>query len=193
MWITRTHPRELPSKGSEAISMYWMNQKKRGKNALLLQDIEKQVKHLITTKNRPVLFLERLDYLIHLYGFSEVVCFLYRLHEELVTSDASLIVHTHPAVISQKERQLLALELKPLPKPDFFEQIRLSRDLFDILHLVKETDSKISFKRICKEFSITKATARKRVYELHQRKLIEIKKDGRSKIVELTPRGQSLL
>lgn len=189
--ITREHPSSVKEKYKEKFEIFWMNQKQQKKN--ILSEIEAKVKSHLKENPESVILLERIDYLINIYGFEGFLRFIYTLNEEILESSSSIIVHSNPNAVSEKEKCLLQLELKNLPKPDHLENIRLAKDLYDILEFVKRSETKVSFKSICKKIGITKATARKRVYELNRRNLVIIKKDGRSKIVELTKESKLIV
>ena len=189
--ITRNDPQAYKEKFGEDLDIFWMNT--TSENEQLLTTIEKKIKEAIQHHKQPVIILERLDYLITLFGFDTVLKFIYSLHDHISRSTATFIVHTNPHILTDQQKTLLSLELRELPKPEFVEKIQVAKDLHEILEFLQTTNTKISFKTICKKFNITKATARKRIYQLYNNNLIIIKKDGRSKLIELTKRGNQAL
>ncbi len=191
--ITRKHPSLIREEHPEEFEIEWLNQKNFKNDSDLLQHVEKKIKSFLKQNKFSIILLERTDYLINLFGFESFLKLVYSINEDIIEANSSLIIHSNPYILNEKEKQLLQLELSALPKPAFIEKIRLAKDLYDILELVKSSESKVSFKNICKKFNITKATARKRVYELYRRNLIIIKKDGRAKIVELTKESRSII
>jgi predicted transcriptional regulator len=191
--ITREHPEKIKEKYGRDFEIFWMNQKMLKERGKLLEQIQKNIKGVMQSGQQSIILLERVDYLINLYGFDAFLKFIYGINDELFDSKSTLLVHCHNSALNEQQKNLLGLELKELPKPAFVENIRLAKDLFDILSFIREQETKVSFKTICKKFSITKATARKRVYDLHGKNLVVIKKDGRSKIVELTREGYGIL
>ncbi|RJQ18106.1 DUF835 domain-containing protein [Candidatus Woesearchaeota archaeon] len=190
--ITRNHPDEIAAHHGNDFEIHWMSQKNKGKGNLM-EELERKIKKFIGDNENSVILLERIDYLMNLYGFEQFLKFIYGMHEEVLDKNAVLLVHSHPLILTEHQKQLLGLELKELPQPEYMEKIKVAVDLYDILGFLKTQDAKVSFKTIGKKFSITKATARKRIYELSNRGLVNVKKDGRSKIVELTRKGFAVL
>jgi len=191
--ITRTHPSVVRNENPEEFDIVWMNQKKFKKSVDLFEHLEKTIKNFLKKSKKSVIILERIDYLVNIYGFQKFLNFIYNLNDEIFENNSSLIVHSNPHILNEREKSLLHLEMQKLPRPEFIEKIKLAKDLYDILEFIKDSETKVSFKNICKKFNITKATTRKRIYELQSKNFILIKKDGRSKIVELTPESQNLI
>ena len=69
-------------------------------------------------------------------------------------------------------------------------------ELFNVLKFIydeNQNNTVVSFKKICTEFSIVKSTAAKKIRILEDKDLVYIKKRGRSKTVNVSVKGKTLL
>lgn len=161
-------------------------------SCLKLNVLKGKIKDFIKLNPKPVILLDRVDYLINMLGFSEVLKFIYSINDELLRDDATLIVNINPNTLTAKELSLLEQELNVIPKPALKEGSEFQEDLHEILVYLGNND-RVSYKHIGKNFSITKTTTRRRIKKLETRGLVTIRKNGRNKIVKLTEKGMELL
>lgn len=139
------------------------------------------------------IMLERLDYLIIQFGFENIIKRLYLINDLLKDTDSLFIIHIDNDFLEKKDKNILKNEFDELPKPDILNNIRLDDYLIDILNMINNSNKKISIKNVCKNLNITKNTARKRINELNSKGLLDIIKNGRSKILEITQKGKIIL
>ncbi len=81
----------------------------------------------------------------------------------------------------------------PVQKMDVIE---LDETLYNILVFVYEQHKKnvsVSFQKIGKQFSISKVTTQKRIYDLEQQGVLGVRIKGRMKLVYVTKEGEILL
>lgn len=145
--------------------------------------------------DKAIVLIDRLDYLIALNGFKEVMQMIYTLSSIATRKDGIMLIRLNPAVISSKELAILNEELETLPEQNV-GNITIDNKLFDILHYVdkQNTDKSIvSFKTVSKHFSVTKVTTAKRINALEEKELVAIKKRGRLKTIFITDKGRQLL
>ncbi len=145
--------------------------------------------------DKAIVLIDRLDYLIAINGFKEVMQMIYTLSSITTRKDGIMLIRLNPAVISSKELAILNEELETLPEQNV-GNITIDNKLFDILHYVdkQNTDKSIvSFKTVSKHFSVTKVTTAKRINALEEKELVAIKKRGRLKTIFITDKGRQLL
>ncbi len=193
MVISRTPPEEIEKLVGEDVEILWISEKKKGKGIvrpeLLL--LEKIVEDFMSRNN--VVLLDRLDYLILIHGFDEVLKFLTKLNELVYLTKGILLVVIDPDILSERERVRLEKEVKRI-EPKY--RIKLKEDLFDILRYIQRQNDlgrNPAHKDIMRAFNITRPTATKKLKELKSLGLIIERKIGRYKVLELTDRGKELL
>ncbi len=202
LFITRDVSQKLidSSTVSLPVTQYYFSQKvlmKHNKSEIVSDS--KTLVSLITDFLREhaksIVLIDRLDYLIALHGFTEVMQTVYSISSTASIYDGVILIRLNPAVISTTELAILNEELKQLPEQSV-ENITIDNKLFDILQYVDKQNankSLVSFKNIRKQFSITKVTTAKRINSLEEKDLVTIKKRGRLKTIYITDKGKRLL
>ena len=195
--ITRTNPEDIKSRYSIDIPMVWLTNQTNQKNKDNLTTsnigvLKTRIKEFIKKNKKSVVVLDRIDYLINMHGFTDVLKFIYSVNDEVIMNDATLMLNVNPNTLSPQELNLLEQELRELPRPKSELESELPDDLHEILIFVNNTE-KVSFKDVSKKFSITKTTTRKRINRLEDKSLVIVKKNGRNKIVKMTDLGKTAL
>lgn len=161
----------------------------------LLNLVKHRVKEFCETNTGGVIYVDRVDYLLHHHSFEETLKLLYVLHEIVFHCNCVLIVRINPELLTLSQVAALHEEFYPLPSRDV-TTIELEDKLFSILMFInekQETNSIVSFKSIKKEFSIVDVTVKKRLSDLEKLGLIFIKRRGRMKTIHITEKGRYLL
>ena len=86
-------------------------------------------------------------------------------------------------------------ELKDIPSQRI-EEINIDEDLYNILRYVNDENKMnflVSFNKVSYRFSISKVTTGKRLKILENMGLLLVKKQGRSKTLQVTKKGEQLL
>ena len=149
--------------------------------------INYKVGDFINKNREAIILLDRIEYLINIYGFEEVLRFIYSLNEKVMVSDAFLILYVNPETLNPQWLNLLKQEIQGLPEIKE-KEIELTKDLQEIVDFIgdqKNINQIVSFKDIAKRFNITRSTARKRINSLQYTGLLDIKKKGRYKMLEI--------
>lgn len=195
IFITRNNPDTVKKQSTKELPIILLNNQISAnyKATNKLKELEQEIKKFVSASEKSLVFLDRIDYLITLHGFNKFLNFVYSVNDMIISSNGLMIIHAHPEILSKQETGLLLQELNELPKPEIYNKVILAQDLYEILELIYSSETKVTFKSVCKKFSITKTTARKRINSLFNKKLITIKKDGRSKVLELTKEGKTIL
>jgi PAS domain S-box-containing protein len=139
--------------------------------------------------------IDRLDFLIALYGFKTVMRSIYMVSNLAYRHNGIVLIRLNPSIVSSFELSVLHEELKSLPEENI-ERITIDKKLFDILEFVYQRDQNqmlTSYKNISTQFSITKVTTAKRISSLSDKGLVVIKKRGRLKTIHVTAKGKNLL
>jgi len=192
--ITRTDPGELKKKYDLNTPFIWLTRQKNKDflTSVNTEVLKMKIKDFIRSNKKSIILLDRLDYLINMNGFHNVLKFIYSVNDEVVVNDSILMLNVNPLTLNQQELTLLEQELRDLPKPRGDAGSELGDDLQEILIYVNSNE-KVSFKNVSKNFSITKTTTRKRINKLADFGLLTVKKNGRNKVVRITESGRNFL
>lgn len=196
--ITRTDSKDMvdiaPSKQFEILLL---NRGKLGKirNISDLNELTTSITQFTRGKTKSVILLDRIDYLITRFSFEEFIDSLYQINNIIVRNNSLLLVHINPSILDERQMSIIKEELHPLPS----EQIRdlqIDDKLFLILKFINQQNENsvaVTFKKISKEFSIVKSTTARKLKMLEDDGLILIRKQGRTKVITLSNKGNRLL
>lgn len=191
--VTRTHPQELIDRYDMQIPFIWLTKQSHESfdTTNELNELKSKILTFLEKNERPLILLDRIDYLVMMHGFSDVLKFIYELNDAIQSGKAEVFIAVNPSTLNSRELSLLQQELEELPKLHHAEH-NISDDLHEILAYVNNNE-KVSFKMVSKEFSITKTTTRKRINNLLSQKFVSVSKNGRNKLIRLTESGARML
>lgn len=194
MCVTRTHPMEVLKNQKVDVPVLWLtNQKDENYSTTNnIKDVLTKIKQFFKKNNRSIVLLDRVDYMINMYGFNEFLKLVYALNDEVLAKNAILMINVNPDILKSSEVALLEQELKQLPSNKAGRKYELTEDLLEILNFINYNE-KVTFKNVSKEFQITKTTTRKRINKLEELGLISVKKNGRNKMLRVTDSGRNYL
>ncbi len=144
---------------------------------------------------RPIVLFDRIDYLLSNFSFEKVIKALYKINDIIALNNAILLLRLNPTIIDKRQLAIIEEEIKKLPSQRM-ENIKLEDELYDILTYVYKQDKRnilVSFQKVSREFSISKATTARRVGSLKEKDLIFIKKRGKAKTMHVSEKGKVLL
>jgi len=198
LYVTRTNPEEIkdmfPSVDVEVI--LFSEDKTNGFE--YVRDIDglvAKIKRFVEEKSRPLILLDRVDFLLSIFSFEEFIKALYRINNILRDHNAVLLVRLNPNFVDSRQLELIKEELLPLPSQKI-EDIEIEDKLFGILRFIQrqnQTNMLVSYAKIGHEFSISKVTTSKYLNSLGEKGLVFIKKKGKSKTLHVTEKGKTLL
>ncbi|MFQ5976110.1 MAG: PAS domain S-box protein, partial [Candidatus Hydrothermarchaeales archaeon] len=172
------------------LDFWWLAEAGEEKGVLrTLEDVEKKISEL---PGKSALMFDRLDYLISKNGFDETLLFVERLRETAFLKDLVCILSIDPYSLSKKELRLLEKEASEVE----LLHVKISSELFDVMRLVYKKSnmgSRTSHSDISIGIGISRPTVRKRVMDLVSAGFVVEEKQGRTKFVDLTDLGKSLL
>ena len=197
LMFTRAQPsRVRQNYGLSTTPILWMTNAKTDEKSVKPTDLDRLlyiVKDFMRFDTDSIILLQRLDYLITENGFNSVLKLIHNLNDVIMSGKCILLVSLDPSTLGRENLALLLQELEDLTHA---EEVSLGEPLYSVLLFVYSENQRRktpSFKSITQKFSITKTTARKRIYELEGKGLLKILKQGRHKFLEVTEKGRTLL
>jgi len=160
-----------------------------------LNDLYEKISSFIRENEKPVILLDRIDYLVSLFSFHDVLNTLYRIADIIKQKQGLLLLRVNKLLFTPEQYAFLQEEFNKLPSREI-QHVHLRDDEYSILQYIYEQNQKnslISQKHICNQYSISKVTSQKRLEELLGKGLIISKKQGRSKFLYATEKGKELL
>ncbi len=193
--------REQPSRirqyyGLRTTPILWMTNAKTEEKSVKPTDLNRMlyiIRDFIRFDTDSIILIQRLDYLITENDFNTVLKFIHRLNDVIMESKCISLLSIDPSTLTREQLALLTQELEDLTHAD---QVRLGEPLYSVLLFVYSENKRRktpSFKNVTKNFSITKTTARKRIYELESKGLLRILQKGRYKFLEVTEAGKNMV
>jgi PAS domain S-box-containing protein len=146
-------------------------------------------------KKKSIIFMDRLDYFLNLYPYQELAENLYKINDLVQKSKSLAIIRLNPDSLSTEK--IIAL------KEEFTEyisrgidEITIDKDLYEILEFINSRNQKniiVTYKEIGIKFTISKITVSKKIDQLINLNLVKSYKSGRTKILELTDEGRTII
>ncbi len=166
-----------------------------GSGVLALDQLLKSIKDFLSVNANAIVLLDRIDYLVSLYSFSDVMGLLYRLCSVVRNAEAVLLVRLNREVVDDNEFALLSEELSPLPgeKVESIEIDKTNLNILKLIMLKNDTNLTISFKDVGRELDISKVTVSKRIGMLLDFGLVVVNRNGKSKHIHITRKGRGFL
>jgi PAS domain S-box-containing protein len=186
LYVTRTNPEEIkdmfPSLDVEIILL----SENKTNGFEYVSDVDglvAKIKRFAEEKSKPLILLDRVDFLLSIFSFKEFIKALYRINNILAN------------FVDKKQLNFLKEELLPLPSQKI-EDIELEDKLYGVMkfiHRQNQNNILVSYSKIGDEFSISKVTTNKYLNSLGEKNLVFIKKRGRLKTVYVTEKGKTLI
>jgi len=175
LYVTRANPEEIkdmfPSVDVEVILL--SEDKTNGFEYVRdIDDLVAKIKRFAEEKSRPMILLNRVDFLLSIFSFEGFIKALYRINNILAGHNAVLLVRLNPNFVDKRQLELIKEELLPLPSQKI-EDIELEDKLYGILkfiHRQTQNNMLVSYSRIGHEFSISKVTTSKYLNSLYRKR-----------------------
>ena len=152
-----------------------------------------EMEHLVEKLPPKVaIHLERLDYLTAKNGFKEMLTFVNHLVEYAYLNDHIVIISMDPGMMDAHDFSLIRKETEEVKLRHI---AKIPPVLYDILKYVygnNKEGGKPSYSDLGQQLSISRPTVRGRIMRLIDLGLVIERIKGRSKFVELTPKGINL-
>ncbi|KYC52404.1 MAG: sensory histidine kinase AtoS [Candidatus Methanofastidiosum methylothiophilum] len=170
---------------------YWLSKKIGPKN--LSVDTTQLKEFFSAIKNKSVILLDSIDYLINNSSFIEVYNFINELREIAFFSKNIIIISADKNTLDPKQIRLLEKETKPI---ELKISESINKKLLEIIYYILNQNKlgiNPSYSSIIKQLSMTRPTVRKYIRYLESNRYVIVHKKGRNKKVELTEKGKKLL
>ena len=144
---------------------------------------------------KPLILLDRLDYFIVKFSFEEVMLKVYEITDTIRKHGAVLILHIIPGILDDKQLMILENELSELPAYNL-EKITIETDSYNILKLLhneKQRKHIVNYKMLKDELFLSYPTINRKINDLQRSDLVRVFRQGRTKIIEITLKGETLL
>ena len=163
-----------------------LNQEKLGgfDNVFDLDSLTLKIDKFLKSKTKPIILLDRINYLLSYFSFDEFIKTLYRITNLVVKKKGILFLRLNPNILNDNQLALFREELKPLPS-QAIRDVQLEDYMYDVLSYINKQNQNntiVTYKKISQEFSISKVTTAKRLDIIKNKGLILIKKQGKSGI-----------
>ncbi|NOZ77467.1 MAG: response regulator, partial [Euryarchaeota archaeon] len=142
-----------------------------------LEEIRAEVESHLREHPRSAVLLDRIDYLITVFDFKEVLLLIYRLNDLISASESIFLVNVPRELLTEQEYSLFRQEFQEFPDLEEMAREELSYEAYEILRFVASRDV-TTLKDIADKFSITRPTVNKRVDELKGKGFITTRKQG---------------
>jgi PAS domain S-box-containing protein len=195
-YITRTNE-ELEQVFHEKIPKYSAisSDQDNPNNINNLDELYINISKFVKINNRNVILLDRIDYLVSMFSFNEVLSTLYKIIDIIKQQQGILLLRTNKLLFTVEQYEFLKEELNKIPSKEL-ENVGLEDAVYEILHYIWQQNTKnrvVTQKHVCAHCDISKITAQKRIEDLLTKGLVLSKKQGRSKHLHATDKGKELL
>ena len=197
LFITRQNPSIIKEKyGIDKSNVLWLSEEKsKGvKSSSDSNFIKKTILDFIVKNEKPIILLDRIDYLTNLHGFDKIFKLIVVVNDKIMTTNSVLLIPIDPTIFTNKQLSLLEKELNRPPQKAL--SLKISEELRRILQFIadrKSLNKSSTYKDIGQKFSITAPTTQKKINELNSLGLVRISKIGRNKVIEPTRDGERAL
>ncbi len=160
-----------------------------------LDELYIKISKFVKTDNSSVVLLDRIDYLVSMFSFNEVLSTLYKIIDLIKQQQGLLLLRINKLLFTPAQYAFLKEEFNTIPSKEL-KSIGLEDGVYDILHYIwqQNTKNRLVIQRdICSHCKISKITAQKRIEDLLNKNLVITKKQGRSKYLHATDKGKELL
>jgi len=160
-----------------------------------IDELRITIKAFNDTYKNAIILLDGIHYLITKFSFERFVESLYQINDSIASHNSMFFMRVDPQTISESQLGIIKNELLVLPNQKI-EDLILNDDEYHILRYIYEQNiinSKVSHKKITREFKITYPTAGKRLGLLEKNGLINIKREGKLKNIYITKKGKTFL
>jgi len=160
-----------------------------------LNELTVKIKEFVAKKSKPMVLIDRVDYLLTNFSFEAFVKSLYEINNIISMHNATLLMRLNSDILNASQLAFIEEELKPLPSQRT-DAVELDDQLYGVLTFIDKQNRNnvlVSFKKISQELLISKVTTAKRLNMLDDIGLIFIKKQGKSKTAHISEKGKMLL
>ena len=197
-YIARSNPeaveRKLPFHTQIAVSLLAQEHFAGYKTITDITLLIQQVKNFTTKKEKSLILLDGVHYLITKFSFEQFIDAFYQINEIIAKNRCLLLLRVDPSILTETQRAIIENECQKLPSQKI-EGIILEDSVYSLLKFIYEQNQNnvlIPYKKVMGHFSIAYSTAAKRLEELENKGLIFIKRQGKLRTVSISEKGKNL-
>ncbi len=193
--ISRTNPQIIKEK--YGISNMILLSEEKDKKVFTTSDIntlQKKVIEFITKNEKPIIVLDRADYVMLKNGFNKLLDLITKINDVVMSKEAIFLLPVDPSIFNNQQLSLLEKELQKGPEHKIKRTV--PKGLVNILEFIDNLESlskDATYKDVGQKFKITAPTTLKRINDLISLRLVTVSKIGRNKIIKLTREGKRVL
>jgi PAS domain S-box-containing protein len=198
LFVTRTTPGIIKSREEMQdchIILLCREKLKEYENVSDLDSLFSKIKEFILKNQNSIILLDGIHYFLTRFSFEQFTDSLYQIIEAVSNSNSIMLLRLDPSLLTNMQMAVIENELQQLPNQKL-ENIEIDDELFDILMFIynqNQNNRQVSFKKISKEFTIVSKTVTKKLRTLESEGLIFIKKRGRTKLLNISSKGKTLI
>lgn len=190
MVLSRANEAEFRSLCDSEYRFLWLSES--GEAGAVPPDIEVLKERIEALEQGTVLMFDRMDYLVFVNGFKQTLTFIHWLRDLAYLRKLTVIISMDARVLNSRELHMLEKEVNEV---EMIDDIDLSDDLVEILKYVARQyhrGRKPKISEIGHDLGLSKPTIRKRINLLSSADYIDVRKNGRCKLVVPTEMGLNI-
>lgn len=159
------------------------------------EDLISNIEKFCSTKSKPVIVMDRMDYYLNKHTFSEFLKCVFSINDIIHGSSSLFLLYADLSLLNELQFKQLRDEFVII-QANHKSKIVLDADMIEWLTLInlKNNDGEIvTFSYLKKWFGVTYPTVRKKIKILKNYGLLNIQKIGRSKTVTLSNKGEDFI
>jgi len=198
--ITRknTQPNHKKITEKHLHTVYLTNQPKTNESQPCVsntKDLTKQITEYCNKNHQAVIILTNIDYFIIQQGFTEFMKTMYQLTDLINDTNNLCFITLNPNILNNQQQALLKQVATELPQNNINSMV-LTEELHTVLEFIQQQKNKgslVTLKTIKQQLNFSYPTIKKRLNDLEEKGLIIKRKQGRSKTVHISQKGEQLL
>ena len=159
------------------------------------KDLTKQITEYCNKNHQAVIILTNIDYFIIQQGFTEFMKTMYQLTDLINDTNNLCFITLNPNILNNQQQALLKQVATELPQNNINSMV-LTEELHTVLEFIQQQKNKgslVTLKTIKQQLNFSYPTIKKRLNDLEQKGLIIKRKQGRSKTVHISQKGEQLI
>ncbi len=164
------------------------------KNISGINEFINQIENYLRKNKKSIILIDRIDYLISIHSFENVIQALYEINDYIINSNSILLIRINSSLLASNQIIQIEQEYNKIPEK-IVNDIKIDEDMYMMLNYINknnENNSILIFK-LEKQFNISKSTLNKRLEIMKNNDLIYYKGKGRSKLLYLSDKGKNYL
>lgn len=160
-----------------------------------LDMLKEYIHEFCRERKHPLILIDRLEYFIVRFSFETVMLKLFEITDIIRKNGGTLILHMIPGMLNINQQLILENEFAELPSYNL-ERISIDLDSHKILNLLrveKQRKHIVNYKILKDQLFFSYPTINHKIDTLEKNGLVTVIRKGRTKIIEITWKGENLL